>query len=62
MSKPQMKKSSEPVTPMKNMVLHTAEGDVFTMSQYKQWLKQAGFASIKTVEIESPSPLIVASR
>jgi len=45
-----------------NMVLHTAEGDVFTMSQYKQWLKQAGFAIIKIVEIESPSPLIVASR
>jgi hypothetical protein len=45
-----------------NMVLHTAEGDVFTMSQFKQWLKQAGFASVKTVEIESPSPLIVATR
>jgi len=45
-----------------NMVLHTAEGDVFTMGQYKQWLKQAGFTSVKTVEIESPSPLILATR
>jgi 3-hydroxy-5-methyl-1-naphthoate 3-O-methyltransferase len=45
-----------------NMVLHTTEGDVFTMAQLKQWLKQAGFSSVKTVEIESPSPLIVATR
>lgn len=45
-----------------NMVLHTAEGDVFTMAQLKQWLKQAGFSSIKTVEADSPSPLILATR
>ena len=45
-----------------NMILHTAEGDVFTMAQYKQWLKHAGFSSIKTAEIDSPSPLILATR
>src|SRR5262245_56377769 len=45
-----------------NMILHTAEGDVFTMAQYKQWLKQAGFTAVKTVEIDAPSPLIVATR
>jgi len=45
-----------------NMVLHTNEGDVFTMAQYKQWLKQAGFTSVKTVQAEGPSPLILATR
>ena len=45
-----------------NMVLHTNEGDVFTMAQYKQWLKQAGFTSVKTVEADAPSPLILATR
>ena len=45
-----------------NMVLHTHEGDVFTMAQYRQWLKQAGFKTIKTLQIEGPSPLILATR
>jgi 3-hydroxy-5-methyl-1-naphthoate 3-O-methyltransferase len=45
-----------------NMILHTNEGDVFTMSQYRQWLKQVGFTSIKTLETQAPSPLILATR
>jgi ubiquinone/menaquinone biosynthesis C-methylase UbiE len=45
-----------------NMVLHTEDGDVFTMAQYKQWLKKAGFSSIKTAAIPGPSPLILATR
>jgi ubiquinone/menaquinone biosynthesis C-methylase UbiE len=45
-----------------NMILHTSEGDVFTMAQYKHWLKQAGFTTVKTLEVESPSPLILATR
>jgi len=45
-----------------NMVLHTTEGDVFTTSQYKQWLKQAGFKTVKLVEAQSPSPVILATR
>jgi len=44
------------------MILHTEEGDVFTMAQYKQWLKQAGFTTIKTVAVDAPSPLILAAR
>jgi ubiquinone/menaquinone biosynthesis C-methylase UbiE len=44
------------------MVLATEEGDVFTMAQYKQWLKQAGFKGVKLVKVEAPSPLIVATR
>jgi 3-hydroxy-5-methyl-1-naphthoate 3-O-methyltransferase len=45
-----------------NMILHTEEGDVFTMAQYKQWLKQAGFTTIKTVAVDAPSPVILAAR
>ena len=44
------------------MVVATDEGDVFTMAQYKQWLKQAGFKGLKLVKVEAPSPLIVATR
>jgi ubiquinone/menaquinone biosynthesis C-methylase UbiE len=45
-----------------NMVLHTQEGDVFTMSQYKEWLKAAGFSSVKILDTPGPSPLILATR
>jgi 3-hydroxy-5-methyl-1-naphthoate 3-O-methyltransferase len=45
-----------------NMVLHTQEGDVFTMSQYKEWLKGAGFSSVKILDTPGPSPLILATR
>jgi ubiquinone/menaquinone biosynthesis C-methylase UbiE len=45
-----------------NMILHTEEGDVFTMAQYRQWLRQAGFSTVKVVEVDAPSPLILASR
>lgn len=45
-----------------NMLLHTAEGNVFTMAEYRQWLRDAGFSTIKTVNAPSPSPLILATR
>jgi len=35
---------------------------VFTMAEYKDWLKKAGFSTIKLVEVESPSPVILATR
>jgi ubiquinone/menaquinone biosynthesis C-methylase UbiE len=45
-----------------NMILHTNQGDVFTMAQYRQWLKQTGFSGVKVVQAEGPSPLILATR
>jgi ubiquinone/menaquinone biosynthesis C-methylase UbiE len=45
-----------------NMLLHTEEGDVFTMSQYRKWLKEAGFRKVSTIEAPSPSPLILATK
>ena len=45
-----------------NMLLHTKEGDVFTMREFREWLKEAGFKSVKTIEIPAPSPLILATK
>lgn len=45
-----------------NMLLHTAEGDVFTMREYRQWLKEAGFRKITTIPAPAPSPLILATK
>jgi len=45
-----------------NMILHTNEGNVFTLKEYRQWLKQAGFTAIRTVKTPNPSPVILATR
>jgi ubiquinone/menaquinone biosynthesis C-methylase UbiE len=45
-----------------NMLLHTRQGDVFTMAEYKRWLKEAGFNRIRTIQSPSPSPLILATK
>ncbi len=46
-----------------NMLLHTPVGDVFTMKEYREWLKGAGFRSIKTIRTPSAvSPLILARK
>lgn len=45
-----------------NMLLHTEQGDVFTMREYRGWLKDAGFKRIRTIEAPSPSPLILATK
>jgi len=46
-----------------NMLLHTPDGDVFTMKEYREWLKVAGFKTIKTIRTPAaPSPLILAEK
>lgn len=45
-----------------NMILHTDGGDVFTMSQYKEWLKKTGFTGVRTLDVHGPSSLIIATR
>jgi ubiquinone/menaquinone biosynthesis C-methylase UbiE len=45
-----------------NMLLHTEQGDVFTMREYREWLKDVGFKKVTTIEAPSPSPLILASK
>ena len=46
-----------------NMLLHTPAGDVFTMKDYRGWLKSAGFRTIKTIRTPlAVSPLIIARK
>jgi 2-polyprenyl-3-methyl-5-hydroxy-6-metoxy-1,4-benzoquinol methylase len=46
-----------------NMMLHVPEGDVFTMKEYRGWLKASGFRTIKAIRTPSaPSPLILATK
>ena len=45
-----------------NMLIHTEQGDVFTMKQYTGWLQQTGFKKIWTVEAPGPSPVILATK
>ncbi len=45
-----------------NMLVHTEQGSVFTMKEYRAWLKEAGFRKVATIEAPSPSPLILATK
>ena len=46
-----------------NMMLHVPDGDVFTMKEYRGWLKEAGFRTIKAIRTSAaPSPLILATK
>lgn len=47
-----------------NMLLaRGAEGDVFTMREYREWLKAAGFRRVKTIRTANqPSPMILATK
>lgn len=45
-----------------NMLLHTEKGDVFTLREYRGWLKDAGFKKVTTIDTPTPSPLILASK
>ncbi|HYK64898.1 MAG TPA: methyltransferase [Patescibacteria group bacterium] len=40
-----------------------ADGDVFTMREYREWLKGAGFRAVKTIRsANQPSPMILATK
>ncbi len=46
-----------------NMMLHIPDGDVFTMKEYRAWLKDAGFKTVKAIRTPAaPSPLILATK
>lgn len=42
-----------------NMLVHTPEGNTFTLSEYTSWLKEAGFERVETIDIPAASPLMV---
>jgi hypothetical protein len=45
------------------MKVHTKEGGTFTTKEYNSWLRQSGFAEIRTIKLPSgDSPVIVATK
>ena len=45
-----------------NMLVNTDEGDTFTVPEIFEWLGEAGFVDPRTLEVPSPSPLILATK
>jgi ubiquinone/menaquinone biosynthesis C-methylase UbiE len=45
-----------------NMLIHTTEGNTFTISEYTSWLHDAGFKKIETIDIPATSPLIIGTK
>lgn len=45
-----------------NMLLHSQEGDVFTLREYRRWLRAAGFRNVRTTPAPTLSPLIWATK
>jgi 3-hydroxy-5-methyl-1-naphthoate 3-O-methyltransferase len=45
-----------------NMLLNTPAGNVFTMREYREWLKEAGFKKVATIPAPHVSPLILATK
>jgi hypothetical protein len=44
------------------MLLVTADGDAFTLSEMRAWLSAAGLTEVETLEVPGTSPVIVAGR
>jgi threonine dehydrogenase-like Zn-dependent dehydrogenase len=42
-----------------NMLVHTSEGNTFTISEYTSWLLHSGFKKVETIDIPASSPLII---
>jgi ubiquinone/menaquinone biosynthesis C-methylase UbiE len=45
-----------------NMLLQTEEGAVFTMREYRAWLKTAGFGKVTTIPVPPPTTVILATK
>jgi ubiquinone/menaquinone biosynthesis C-methylase UbiE len=43
-----------------NMLVHTEEGDTFTLSEYTSWLTEAGFTEVKPIDL-GPGPVRTAT-
>jgi 3-hydroxy-5-methyl-1-naphthoate 3-O-methyltransferase len=45
-----------------NMILHTEGGNVFTMREYRSWLRTAGFRAVRTIAVRPPTVVIRAAK
>ena len=44
------------------MLVNTEAGDTFTFGEMAGWLRQAGFADVRQLDVPGPAPLIVATK
>lgn len=44
------------------MLVNTKEGNTFSFNEIKNWLEEAGFRNVRTVEAPGPSPLVLATK
>ncbi len=45
-----------------NMLVNTEAGDTFTVAEMSEWLREAGFTNPRTIEVNAPSPLLLANK
>jgi ubiquinone/menaquinone biosynthesis C-methylase UbiE len=45
-----------------NMLVNTDTGDTFSFEEIREWLTEAGFVKVRTLEAPGPSPLILANK
>jgi ubiquinone/menaquinone biosynthesis C-methylase UbiE len=45
-----------------NMLVQTQEGNVFTLREYRTWLKAAAFRNVTTIPVPPPSTVILATK
>jgi len=45
-----------------NMLVNTQHGDTFTVPEIRQWLTEAGFTDVRTLDGPGPSPMILATK
>ncbi len=44
------------------MLINTDEGDVYTVPEMSEWLRDAGFINPRTLDVKAPSPLLLATK
>ena len=44
------------------MLVNTEKGDTFSFNEIKNWLEEAGFKNVRTLEAPGPSPLVLATK
>jgi ubiquinone/menaquinone biosynthesis C-methylase UbiE len=45
-----------------NMLIHTTDGNTYSIAELSRWLEDAGFTHIRTLPIPGPSPLVLATK
>jgi len=45
-----------------NMLVNTEAGNTYSFEEVRDWLKDAGFEQVRTLDVPGPSPLILAIR